>query len=47
MVVTNQGRPVEMHFKPGAESDLNALWQMELDIPEHSILYVGGAYIPN
>ena len=44
MIVTNQGRPVEMHFKPGAESDLNALWQMELDIPEHSTLYADGAY---
>jgi len=33
-----------MHFKPGAESDLNTLWKMELDIPEHSVLYADGAY---
>ena len=44
MIVTNQGRPVEMHFKPGSESDLNVLWQMELEIPEHSVLYADGAY---
>lgn len=44
MVVTNQGRPIEVHFKPGAESDLNVLWQMELDIPEQSVLYADGAY---
>jgi hypothetical protein len=44
MVVTNQGRPVEVHFKPGAESDLSILWGMELDIPPNSILYADGAY---
>jgi Transposase DDE domain len=44
MVVTNQGRPIEVHFKPGAESDVNVLWTMELDIPPHSMLYADGAY---
>lgn len=44
MVVTNQGRPVEMHFRPGSESDINILWKMELDIPAHSTLYADGAY---
>lgn len=44
MVVTNQGRPIEVHFKPGAESDVNVLWKMELDIPQHSKLYADGAY---
>jgi hypothetical protein len=44
MVVTNQGRPIEVQFSPGAESDINVLWTMELDIPAHSILYADGAY---
>jgi len=44
MVVTNRGRPVEVHFRPGAESDINVLWKMELDIPENAILYADGAY---
>lgn len=44
MIVTNQGRPIEMCLKPGAESDLNVLWKMELEIPEHSTLYADGAY---
>lgn len=44
MVVTNQGRPVEVHFRPGAESDVNVLWKMELDIPDNAILYADGAY---
>ena len=44
MVVTNLGRPVEVHFRPGAESDIKVLWSMELDIPPHSILYADGAY---
>jgi DDE family transposase len=44
MIVTNQGRPVEVYFRPGAESDVNVLWKMELDIPPHSMLYADGAY---
>lgn len=44
MVVTNQGCPIEVIFKPGAESDVNVLWTMELDIPPHSLLYADGAY---
>ena len=44
MVVTNQGRPIEVHFRPGAESDISVLWSMELDIPNESILYADGAY---
>lgn len=44
MIVTNQGRPVEVHLRPGAESDINVLWKMELDIPQHSMLYADGAY---
>jgi hypothetical protein len=44
MIVTNRGRPVEVLFRPGAESDINVLWTMELDIPPHSILYADGAY---
>lgn len=44
MIVTNNGRPIEVHFSPGSESDINVLWTMELDIPSHSILYADGAY---
>jgi hypothetical protein len=34
MVVTNHGFPIEVQFSPGAESDLNVLWRMDLEIPE-------------
>lgn len=44
MVVTNQGRPVEVHLCPGAESDVSVLWKMELDIPPDSFLYADGGY---
>ena len=44
MIVTNKGRPVEVHLRPGAESDLNVLWTMELDIPPQATLYADGAY---
>jgi IS5 family transposase len=44
MVVTNKGRPVEVHMKPGAESDVSVLWSMELDIPSEALLYADGAY---
>lgn len=44
MIVTPRGQPVEVYFKPGAESDLTVLWKMELDIPSNSILYADGAY---
>jgi hypothetical protein len=44
MVVTNRGRPVEVHLCPGAESDVSVLWKMELDIPTGSFLYAGGGY---
>lgn len=44
MVVTGDGKPIEIHFMPGAESDLNVLWKMELDIPIGSELYADGAY---
>lgn len=44
MIVTNQGRPIEMHFIPGSESDIGVLWKMELEIPLHSALYADGAY---
>lgn len=44
MIVTNQGRPIEMQFKPGAESDISVLWTMELDIPADMMLYADGAY---
>lgn len=44
MIVTNQGKPIEVQLKPGAQSDVNTLWSMELDIPAHSELYADGAY---
>lgn len=44
MVVSNEGRPVEVLFKPGSESDIAVLWQMELDIPQQATLYADGAY---
>lgn len=44
MVVTKDGKPVEFEFRPGSESDLNVLWQLELDIPNNAKLYADGAY---
>ena len=44
MVVTNQGRPFEVHLCPGAESDVSVLGKMELDIPPDSFLYADGGY---
>ena len=44
MVVSNQGRPIEVHLRPGAESDVMVLWSMDLDIPEQALLYADGAY---
>lgn len=44
MVVTSDGKPVEFVFKPGSESDLSVLWEMQLDIPSNSKLFADGAY---
>ena len=44
MLVTGTGLPVEVHFRPGSESDLTVLWKMELDIPLGSKIYADGAY---
>ncbi len=44
MKVSNNGRPVEIKLRPGSESDITVLWQMELDIPDQAILYADGAY---
>ena len=44
MVVTGDGKPIEVHFRPGSESDEKALWEMALDIPADSKLYADGAY---
>jgi len=44
MIVTNQGKPIEVLFNPGSESDLKTLWKMELNIPPGSTLYADGAY---
>ncbi len=44
MIVSNQGRPIEIKLRAGSESDITVLWQMELDIPEEAILYADGAY---
>ena len=42
--MTCQGKPVEVCLTPGAESDVNVLWKMALDIPSFSYLYADGAY---
>ncbi len=44
MLVTGDGKPVEVHFKSGAISDVKVLWSMELDIPKDALLYADGAY---
>lgn len=44
MIVTITGKPMEWFFAPGAESDLNILWRMNLDLPANAILYADGAY---
>ncbi len=44
MIVTNQGRPIEVKFSPAAKSDVCVLWTMELDIPFDMTLYADGAY---
>ncbi len=44
MLVTGDGKPVEVHFKSGAMSDVKVLWSMELDIPKDALLYADGAY---
>lgn len=44
MVVTNQGRPIEVHLRPGSESDVRVLWEMNLDIPSEARLYADGGY---
>ena len=44
MLVTDSGKPMEIQFEPGAISDVNVLWKMELDVPEDAIIYADGAY---
>jgi hypothetical protein len=44
MIVTNQGKPIELRLRPGSKSDVTVLWSMQLDIPAHSIVYADGAY---
>lgn len=44
MIVNSKGAPVEVQFRPAAQSDLNVLWQFDLDLPTNSILYADGAY---
>lgn len=44
MVVTNEGRPIEVQMRPGSESDVTILWSMELDIPDQAVLYADGGY---
>lgn len=44
MLVTGDGKPIEVHVKAGTVSDVKVLWSMELDIPEEALLYADGAY---
>lgn len=44
MIVTGDGKPVEVEIKPASKSDLTVLWGMEIDLPIGSKLYADGAY---
>lgn len=44
MIVTADGKPIEVKITPGSTSDLKALWQMKLEIPIGSKLLADGAY---
>lgn len=44
MIVTSEGKPIEVVLGPGSESDVVVLWKMELDIPAGSKIYADGAY---
>ena len=44
MIVTAEGKPVELEIRPASNSDLTVLWGMEIDLPADSKLYADGAY---
>jgi len=44
MIVTGEGKPVEVSLRAASESDLKVLWELELNIPPASKLYADGAY---
>ena len=44
LIVTCEGKSVEICMMPRAQSDVNVLWQMTLDIPPGSWLCADGAY---
>ncbi len=44
MIVTIEGKPVELVIAPASLNDLGILWGMELQLPEGSRLYADGAY---
>lgn len=44
MIVTGNGQPVEFAIRPASNSDVKALWGMEIDLPTGSRLYADGAY---
>ncbi len=44
MVVTGDGKPIELAFRPASVSDVNVLWELNLNIPSNSKLYADGAY---
>ena len=44
IVSVSRGEPVELLFRPGSESDVKVLWEMDLELPAGSLLYADGAY---
>lgn len=44
VVATTDGLPVAYHIHPGSEADMTGLRQLDLDLPEGSVLYADAAY---
>jgi hypothetical protein len=44
MIVTKEGIPIEFHFTPGSEADVNALQSFEFDLPTGPSIYADKAY---
>lgn len=44
MIITSDGKPLEMKIQPGSMSDIGAFRCMEIDLPKKAIIYADGAY---
>lgn len=44
VVATTDGLPVSYHIHPGSEADMTGLRQLDLDLPDGSVLYADAAY---